>query len=374
MVLLFSCGGAGEKTVMIGEQTWMVKNLDVSTFRNGDTIPEAKTAEEWIKAGQEGRPAWSYFYNDTENSKKYGKLYNWYAVSDPRTLAPQGWHIPGNDEWLMLSKALIENVGAKMKSRSGWENKGNGTNESGFTGLPGGWRDSAGEFRDIGYIGAWWSSSEIDALNATYWDVTENESQFYNSNTIKTEGHYIRCVSGETVSSVAETDQAEIVESEGETLNIKSAKIGSQVWMSENLDVSRFRNGDEIPELENGDEWESAGRESRPAWCYYNNDPEYGKKFGKLYNWHAVNDPRGLAPEGWHIPTNDEWAELNDYLGDYAGFKMKSVSDWKVSVNESEHVGNGDNSSGFNGLPGGKRGFASHHGFTYSGEFGYWWS
>ena len=71
------------KTVTIGEQTWMAENLNVSKFRNGDEIPEAKTNEEWIKAGNEGKPAWCYYENIPANGEKYGKLYNWYAVTDP---------------------------------------------------------------------------------------------------------------------------------------------------------------------------------------------------------------------------------------------------------------------------------------------------
>jgi hypothetical protein len=80
--------------------------------------------------------------------------------------------------------------------------------------------------------------------------------------------------------------------------------IGNQEWQFKNLDVDRFRNGDEIPQVQSAAEWEQAGRERRPAWSYYENDAENGKIYGKLYNWYAVNDARGLAPEGWHIPTD----------------------------------------------------------------------
>jgi len=81
--------------VKIGNQTWSKTNLEVKTFRNGDTIPEAKTDEEWQKAAKEGKPAWCYY----KNKKKYGSiLYNWYAVNDSRQLAPEGYHIPNDDE------------------------------------------------------------------------------------------------------------------------------------------------------------------------------------------------------------------------------------------------------------------------------------
>ena len=84
------------KKVKIGSHVCMTENVNLSVFRNGDPIPEAKTIDEWLKAGEEGKPAWCYYDNDPTNGKKYGKLYNWYAVNDSRQLAPDGWHIPGS--------------------------------------------------------------------------------------------------------------------------------------------------------------------------------------------------------------------------------------------------------------------------------------
>ena len=100
LLTLLSCNGPeGRKQQTNGPQVWMRKNLDVSTFRNGDPIPYAKTAEEWKAAGDNKQPAWCYYDNDTVNFKKYGGLYNWYAVNDPRGLAPEGYHIPTDEEW-----------------------------------------------------------------------------------------------------------------------------------------------------------------------------------------------------------------------------------------------------------------------------------
>jgi len=154
--------------VKIGDQIWTTENLNVTVFRNGDPIPEAKTAEEWSKAGKEGKPAWCYYENDPANEKKYGKLYNFYAISDPRGLAPTGWHIPTDQEWVQSAKHLggEEAAGEKMKSITGWKKEGSGTNESGFSGLPGGTRGDAGGFGAIGENGHWWSSSEGDKPNA----------------------------------------------------------------------------------------------------------------------------------------------------------------------------------------------------------------
>jgi uncharacterized protein (TIGR02145 family) len=134
----------------------------------------------------------------------------------------------------------------------------------------------------------------------------------------------------------------------------ESVKIGDQEWMTINLDVDRFRNGDLIPHVESDEEWEKAGENEQAAWCYYDNDPENGKKYGKLYNWFVVNDPRGLAPEGWHVPSKEEWDILEAFLGgeEIAGPKLKLDNGWAEWEDEDGEFqnGNGDNSSGFNGL------------------------
>jgi hypothetical protein len=83
--------------VRIGTQAWAVANLNVITFRNGDSIPEARTSKDWVTAGESGKPAWCYYNNNPANGLKYGKLYNWYAVNDPRELAPVGWTLSNAD-------------------------------------------------------------------------------------------------------------------------------------------------------------------------------------------------------------------------------------------------------------------------------------
>ena len=153
-------------------------------------------------------------------------------------------------------------------------------------------------------------------------------------------------------------------------LNAQTVTIGTQVWMTKNLDVAKFRNGDPIPEAKTDEEWEKAGENKQPAWCNYDNNPDNGTKYGKLYNWYAVNDPRGLAPEGYHVPTDAEWTILTTFLGgeSVAGGKMKS------SGTQYWYRPNQDatNASKFSGLPGGIRGYGGS--FYYFGDFGYWWS
>ncbi|MCJ7553575.1 MAG: hypothetical protein MUO34_06785 [Ignavibacteriaceae bacterium] len=87
----------------------------------------------------------------------------------------------------------------------------------------------------------------------------------------------------------------------------KTIKIGKQVWMAENLNINVFRNGDLIGEAKSDEEWQRARESERAAWCYYNNNPENSKKYGNIYNWYAAVDPRGLTPEGWHLPNKKEF-------------------------------------------------------------------
>lgn len=127
---------------------------------------------------------------------------------------------------------------------------------------------------------------------------------------------------------------AQITEINGQTF--KTIAIGTQTWMAENLNVDRFRNGDPIPEAKSDAEWKLAGINKQPAWCYYNNDPKNGEKYGKLYNWYAVNDPRGLAPEGYVIPTKENWETLKAFLGDHGGLKLKSTEKIEIEISYYE--------------------------------------
>lgn len=152
----------------------------------------------------------------------------------------------------------------------------------------------------------------------------------------------------------------------------QEVKIGKQIWMAENLNSTKFRNGDIIPLAKTEEEWIKAGENKQPAWCYYGNrsiqdDPNYGDKYGKLYNWYAVNDPRGLAPIGWHIPSDDEWTMLTNFLGgkSQAGEKLKSASGWRNNEYNT-------NESGFLALPGGHRNAEGL--FESIGLNGYWWT
>jgi len=144
--------------------------------------------------------------------------------------------------------------------------------------------------------------------------------------------------------------------------------INTQTWTTSNLKVTKYRNGDVIPEVQDSISWKTL---TTGAWCYYKNKISNDSIYGKLYNWHAINDPRGIAPTGYHIPSDAEWKVMSNYLGDQSvvGIKMKATSGWGP-VGFSE--GNGSNSSKFFGLPGGTRKETAK--FDYLGYFGYWWT
>lgn len=155
------------KIVKIGSQIWMAENLDVRHFTNGDSIPEARTEAEWISAGQNGKPAWCYYNNSKENGKKYGKLYNWFAVTDKRGIAPFGWKIPTseNAEYSIMknflgSKDFMARAAAKKIKATGYWKSNNGSNASGFTALPGGIRKDNGKFEMLKEFACWWCADE----------------------------------------------------------------------------------------------------------------------------------------------------------------------------------------------------------------------
>lgn len=176
----------------IGNQIWMTENVEVSHYRNGDVIPEVTDAAAWenLTTG-----AWCFYKNDKSNGKIYGKLYNWYAINDPRGLAPEGWHIPSDDEWSILVKTLGDSTtaGVKMKEagREHWQYPGN--NSSGFTGLPSGIREFDGSFGEWQYECYWWSKSESSRWNA-YNRRLNNTEYISRQGNNKNSGFSIRCI------------------------------------------------------------------------------------------------------------------------------------------------------------------------------------
>ena len=153
------------KTVTIGTQTWMAENLRTTKYRNGEAIPNVKDATEWKNL----KTAAFCDYGNTGSKDSiavFGLLYNWYAASDSRNIAPEGWHIPSDAEWSTLTTLLVDSLaGGKLKEADiiHWTNatgiNAGATNETGFTALPGSGCSLDGVFKNIGYHGYWWSAS-----------------------------------------------------------------------------------------------------------------------------------------------------------------------------------------------------------------------
>ena len=182
--------------IVIGTQQWMSKNLDVAFYQNGDPIPQVTDPTAWagLTTG-----AWCYYSNDPILGSKYGKLYNWHAVNDPRKLAPQGWHIPSDAEWTTLATTLGGSsvAGGKMKDPGtfNWITPNTGAdNSSGWAGLPGGFRLSNGTSFNIGYYGYWWSSTEYNTTDAWFRDLYYNNGIMDSFNTNKQGGFSVRCL------------------------------------------------------------------------------------------------------------------------------------------------------------------------------------
>jgi uncharacterized protein (TIGR02145 family) len=183
------------KTVKIGSQTWFAENL-----RYAGNIPQVASQQAWVAiynfGNPTGQPAWAYYNNNPGYDAVYGKLYNWYAVNTG-TLCPPGWHIPTDAEWTTLTNYLGGSgaAGGKLKSVTGWIAPNIGaTNESGFTGLPGGNRWLDGVFHDMGEDGYWWSSSPNGSTSAwNHYLLTGNGSFFRNSNS-RAYGFSCRCL------------------------------------------------------------------------------------------------------------------------------------------------------------------------------------
>ncbi len=452
-------------SVTIGTQIWSNKNLDVVRYRNGDPIPQVTDPSQW---GNLTTGAWCWYNNDSATyAATYGRYYNWYAVNDPRGLAPLGWHVPSETEWTILTNYLGGDsvAGGKMKSTTGWNVPNTGaTNSSGFAGLPGGVRFNFGAggygFANDGVYGIWWSAggfstfawycglyndranaqispnpksmghsvrvvrdtvivSSLPTVNTTnissitpstaqcggnittdgaatitargvVWSTSTNPTIALSTKTLDGTGsgsftssitglaanttYYVRAYATNMVGTTYGSEQAFTTTT---FADLPSITIGTQIWSTKNLDVARYRNGDPIPQVTDPTQWVNL---TTGAWCWYNNDSAtYAATYGRLYNWYAVNDPRGLAPEGWHVPTDGEWHRLVKFIdpgadtlcinclpSSTAGGSMKSTTGW-FSPNTGA-----TNSSGFSGLPGGYR-----YGdgiFNFVGGYAAFWS
>jgi uncharacterized protein (TIGR02145 family) len=184
------------QTVLIGGQCWMMDNLKVTHYRNGDPINHVVDYYLWggLTVG-----AYCNFGNDEGNVAIYGRLYNGYAMNDSRGIAPEGWHVPSDAEWQTLVDYLggDDVAGGKLKDvgTTYWLSPNTGaTNESGFTALPGGYRDIEGEFRRMGHWALFWSSTNYSAENAWNRILEYDNAGVFRTYYLYGNGHSIRCV------------------------------------------------------------------------------------------------------------------------------------------------------------------------------------
>lgn len=190
-------------TIQIGTQTWLAENLKVTKYNDGTIIPNVTASNEWknLTTG-----AWTYYNSDSSFNKLYGKLYNWHAVNTGK-LCPSGWHIPTDAEWATLIDFLQPTSGNKLKSTGVrelftglWTNTQAtypiyATNESGFTGFPGGYRAKDGNYFNIYSEGYWWSATERPGSTlAWFMKLKYNNYDAGRDNNTKVDGRSCRCV------------------------------------------------------------------------------------------------------------------------------------------------------------------------------------
>ncbi|MEI6091522.1 MAG: FISUMP domain-containing protein [bacterium] len=445
------------ESIRISSQVWTTTNLNVDHYCNGDPIPQVQDPAEWAKLTT---GAWCYHNNITEMGAVYGKLYNFYAVNDPRGLAPEGWHIASDDEWMVLESYLgiddnelnLEGwrggyEGGKLKEAgyTHWKNLNIGASDiTKFTALPGGMRDENGVFRNADYEGNWWSSTQSSSTKGWYRSLLGKEGGIERSQSGCRAGFSVRCIKSEDYNTPVITSISPLIVKIGEIVTINGSgfggfqgasivsinsspipistyinwsynqiqiliptgtvpgkltvtanniesnpitlyiyekgtvqdidgniyntvKIGNQWWTAENLKVKHYNNGDAIYEEPDSNNWKDL---TYGATCYYDNDLANLATYGRFYNWFAIKDERGLAPKGWHIPTDEEWQTLYNYLGGdmIAGgrLKEKGLAHWSSPNLAASDI------IDFTGLPGGCRYMEGvYMSITYSA---FWWS
>lgn len=306
------------RTVEIGNRTWMAENMA------------------WQKAN-------SFCYGgDTHNCEIYGRLYVW---EDTKNLCPEGWSLPSKEEWEQLVSSVggANQAGKALKTTSGWKKNGNGTDLYGFSALPAGyWSNYWGEGgeRYFGLEGAahFWSATATESgSNSAYGLKLENSADSASMSKYNVTGDYYYALSVRCI-----LDENYFVDNrDGKTYRM--VKIGDQTWMAQNLNYKGPSDKDTIGS------------------CYGNNSANCNK-YGRLYTWATAmgstedkcgdgkncdisERARGICPEGWHLPSNDEWQTLLEHA-DRDAKKLKSTEGWS-------NGGNGTDDYDFTALPGG---------------------
>jgi uncharacterized protein (TIGR02145 family) len=355
--------GHNYSLVSIGQHCWFQENLQTVLYGNGDSIAHIQDEDEWnvTSAG-----AYSIYNADSTIIPKYGLLYNWLVTNDDRSVCPAHWHVPSEIDWYNLADAFGGVVVAGGALKEGgfdhWLAPNTGaTNSSGFTARAGGERGyGATGFIDIKSKGHWWSSNSVGAtgigfrmdsesaaliqqtkslargqsirckMDATFFGCTDLNFLEYNPIANVNDGScYTPSIPGCTSTGFSEYNpianvddgscdtllgcsSSDFIDYHDNTYSIVA--IGEQCWFKENLSSFYFANGDSILQLQDPVEWTNTHINEIAAWSFYQNDPD-NVNLGLIYNFYAVSDIRNLCPSGWHISTDEDWLQLEAFLG-----------------------------------------------------------
>ncbi len=393
--------GFSYELVGIGDQCWFKENLRSDNYRNGDAIPGNLSNSQW---GSSTSGAFAIYGNLSSNVATYGHLYNGFAMLDSRGLCPTGFHVPNDEEWWALENHLggTAVAGGKLKSAPSDQPPWDGSNSSGFSGLPGGYRFSYdGLSYYAGQYGFWWSSSTLGTTQAWYRALYSDQNQVIRDQSELKNGYSVRCVLdddfvcadsdsdgvcdafevlGCTDPNAANYDPLATEDNEGclfapaqcnGQLNItydgytyELVGIGNQCWFKENLRTDQYRNGTAIPGNLTNSQWSTTLSGAQNS---YSNNATNLANHGRLYNGYAVTDSRGLCPVGFHVSSDLDWTELGFFLGgaSLAGLHIKSSS-------SDTPPWDGTNSTGFGATPTGYR--SSSGSYSLINASGYYWT
>jgi len=382
--------GQKYRAIKIGAATWMAQNLNYRTPKG----------------------SWCYG-NNASNCAKYGRLYDWETA---KRACPSGWYLPSKEEWSGLVFAARGDdmclsgggwAGRRLRAKSGWAYYGNGfngTDELGFSALPGGYREfyDDGRFKKADSTGSWWTSSrEYGFYSDDYANYLKMDYDNFgvsgvyggfNRTERKTSGLSVRCVQGD--GGGARSDSARLVIGEArekrkmeewkreKELRIAEAKKREKeeqqrarplieklsVYFIDSRDGKKYR-----AVTIGGKRWMAQNLNYKPksgnSWCY-NDSVSYCDKYGRLYDWEAAET---ACPPGWRFPTRKDWTDLDTAVGGVfeAHNKLRAISGWNWD-DANDKSGGGTDAYGFSALPGGSR--ESDSGKFYGvGEEGYWW-
>jgi uncharacterized protein (TIGR02145 family)/uncharacterized repeat protein (TIGR02543 family) len=423
--------GTVYNTIEIGTQTWFAENLNYNTdgskcYGEDGTI---------IKGMSNYKPTSSEVQ---ANCAKYGRLYDWDAAM---RACPSGWHLPDDDEWTTLVDYAGDDkspAGTKLKSKTGWDDdddgrRVNGTDDYGFSALPGGECSLNDYFSDAGTNGNWWSATGYYDYDdrARKWEMLYLYVTVGHSNEYKGMKLSVRCVLGESKVTPPGTSYTITFNANGGTISPTFGKTGddgkldslptptrsgytfdgwytaatggttvtiSNVysanttiyarWTSESVTppsgnaFTDSRDGKTYKKIVIGTQtWmgENLNYNAAGSVCYENKTDNCAK-YGRLYNWATAMDGasssdkvpsgvRGVCPTGWHLPSDAEWTALVNYVGSPANTKLKSTTGWYGQYGDCN---TSTDEYEFSALPGG---FGLGGGsFSYPGDYGYWWS